>query len=176
MRSVPSVLRTPAAAYVRRLERKMWTAVVTQADADSLLGLFGSFHDGCIREAHVWGGYYVSPDMSMKCPSTPDLQCSLLIQRQWEDPSVIELLFDQVSRITVAAPEAFDRIISAADLRVEPDRIVWSSVTEFEEVNREIESVTSVVGRRAWWRAIDNGLGSVLRYGVPDDLPNGFAL
>ena len=85
-RWVPSALRAPAPAHLERLERKMWTAVVTQADADSLLRLFGSFHDGCIREAHVWGGYYVGPDLSMQCPPTPDLKCCLLIQRQWGQP------------------------------------------------------------------------------------------
>ena len=154
----------------------MWTTVVTQADANALLSLFGSFHDGCIREAHVWGGYCVDPDMSMRCPPTPDLKCRLLIQRQWEDPSAVELLFDQVSRITLAAPEEFDRIIAGAGLRVEAKCIVLSVDTEFEDENPNVESSTAIIARRLWWRRVDDGLGNVLRYGGSDEFPGDFAL
>jgi len=39
--------------------------IKTQSDIDALMKRFGGFHDSCIREAHIWTGYWVSPDFSM---------------------------------------------------------------------------------------------------------------
>jgi hypothetical protein len=42
-----------------------WQSVETEGDAERLRTVFGDFHDGCLREAHVWTETYVSEDLSM---------------------------------------------------------------------------------------------------------------
>lgn len=104
----------------------MWHLISSQRDAERLMSTFGLFHDGCIREAHLWGGYFVASDLSMACPTTPDFKCRVLIQRQWENPAAVELLFDGVSQFSAAAPSGYDRIIMSATLVVEDNKVIWS--------------------------------------------------
>lgn len=72
------------------------TRLESQADIDHLLHAVGGFHDGCIREAHVWAEHYVLPDLRMSCGGDLDTRVRLLVQRQFKAPSAIELLFEQV--------------------------------------------------------------------------------
>ena len=152
----------------------MWNEVTSEADIKRLMEAFGYFHDGCIREMHLWGGYSVGDNLSMHCPETPDLRCRLLIQRQWKDPAAIELLFDGVSHCSVAAEAGYDRIIMEATLLLEPGRIVWSPDEEFHESEFEPGASSAIVAKRLWWREIESGLGSALRYSQLPDPPPGF--
>ena len=163
-----------AAQHVVRAH--MWRAVLTQADADDLMQQFAHFHDGCIREAHVWGGHYVHPDLKMTCGETPDLKCRVVVQRQWADPSVIELLFDRVSRFVLAAPFNYDRIIMGATLLLKGDELLWSPDDEYDEACHDNVMSSVIVSRKLWWRPLPDALGAHLRYGIPAELPQGFAL
>lgn len=71
-----------------------WNALNSQSDLNALLQLFGRFHDGCLREAHIWTEHSVNSEMVMSVSGDLDTRVRLLIQRQWRDPSAIELLFD----------------------------------------------------------------------------------
>ena len=76
---------------------------------------FGGFHDGCLREAHIWTESFVDTDMKMSVASDLDTRVRLLIQRQWKDPSAIELLFEQVTTFHLQpSPENYDSIIFGA--------------------------------------------------------------
>ena len=57
-----------------------WYEVSKDSDIDELMGLFGHFHDGCVREVHVAAGHFVGEDLSM----TVDWHTTvhLLVQRQ----------------------------------------------------------------------------------------------
>ena len=75
-----------------------WNIIKDQGDADSLMALFGGFHDGCLREAHLWTGHWVSKDLSMTCSDSLDNCIRILVHRQFKDPFAIELLFGEVAR------------------------------------------------------------------------------
>jgi hypothetical protein len=152
----------------------MWHVISSPSEAESLMQTFGSFHDGCIRNLQVWGGYFVGPGLSMSCPDTPDLKCRVLVQRQWDDPSAIELLFDGVSHISISATAGYDRIISRATLRAEEGRIVWSPDMDFDESKYEFGNSSAIVATRLWWRVVADGLGPCSYQ--PSEVPNGFAL
>ena len=103
-----------------------WNEINTQADADALMDLFGDFHDGCIREAHLWTDHWVSADLSMSCPGHLDNRIRLLIQRQFRDPAAIELLFEQVTRVNlVPTPDNYDTIIFGASLLIRDGTVFW---------------------------------------------------
>ena len=78
-----------------------WYVIKDQGDVDSLMALFGGFHDGCLREAHLWTGHWVSNDLAMTCPDSLDNCIRILVQRQFKDPFAIELLFGEVARFNL---------------------------------------------------------------------------
>jgi hypothetical protein len=106
---------------------RTWMPLGTQADLDKLLELFGGFHDGCIREAHVWTETYVHPNLSMTCPGHLDNRVRLFVQRQFEAPSAIELLFEQVTTFhLLPSPDNYDSIIFGATMVHENDLSYWA--------------------------------------------------
>lgn len=78
------------------MSKPAWNLIVAKADAEKLLKVFGTFHDGCLREAHVWTEHWVTPDLHMRCTGELDTRVRILIQRQLIAPSAVELLFEQV--------------------------------------------------------------------------------
>src|SRR5580704_1157240 len=94
-----------------------WSPITTQSDIGNLLNVFGGFHDGCLREAHVWTEHYVNSDLNMKCTGDLDTRIRLLIQRQFKEPSAIELFFEQVITFHLqSSAENYDSIIFDATM------------------------------------------------------------
>ena len=142
-----------------------WKEIKTQVDADDLMKIFGDFHDSCIREAHLWTDYWVSHELSMACSGHLDNKIRFLIQRQFDNPSAIELFFEQVTRFNlVPSPENYDSIILSATLLVRDDSVFWSPEGDWspEEPNRD--KSTWVSAKELRWREVD-WLGKDLRYG-----------
>ncbi len=133
-----------------------WDEIKTQADADALLNIFGVFHDSCIREAHLWTGYWVSRELKMRCPWGLDNNIRLLIQRQSDTLSAIELFFASVTRFNlVPSPENNDSIIYAATLLVQGDTIFWSPVGDWRPERPNRDEFTWVSARELRWREVD---------------------
>jgi hypothetical protein len=145
-----------------------WKDIESQADADALMEVFGGFHDACVREAHLWTDHWVSPELSMSCPAHLDNKIRFLIQRQFRDPSAIELFFEQVTRFNlVPSPENYDSIIFAATLLVQNGSVFWSPEGDWKPVKPARDEATWVSARKLRWREVD-WLGEKLRYGPSD--------
>jgi hypothetical protein len=142
-----------------------WTEVQTQEDGDTLLNVFGGFHDSCIREAHLATGHWVSANLAMTCSGGADSRIQLLVQRQFQNPSAILLHFEEVTRFNlVAAQEHCDSIILEATLLVRDGTIFWSVEGNCSPDSANRDAVTWVSARRLRWRAVD-WLGDELRFG-----------
>ena len=142
-----------------------WSQVATQADADALMDLFGGFHDGCIREAHLWTDHWVAPDLSMSCPGHLDNRIRFLVQRQFRNPSAIELLFEEVTRFNlVPSPENYDSIIFSATLLMQGQVIFWSPDGNWRPDDPQRDDSTWISARKLYWREV-SWLGEDLRYG-----------
>jgi hypothetical protein len=130
---------------------------------------FGGFHDGCLREMHVWTGYSVGRNLSMDVPHEYELSARVLIQRQFESPSAIEMLFEQVVRINVVPPpENYDAIIYGATLLLRDGTFYWSPEEEWSPEN-VAASQTFLASNRVSWRDASDWMGSTLRYGPGTD-------
>ncbi len=104
-----------------------WNTITSEADIEHLLGLFGEFHDSCLREAHLWTETYVAENLAMSCPGHLDTRVRLLIQRQAANPSAVEMLFEQVIGFHMApTPDNYDSIIYGATLEVADGVFFWS--------------------------------------------------
>jgi hypothetical protein len=146
-----------------------WNEIKTQADADALMELFGSFHDGCVREAHLWTGHYVAPDLSMACPCNLDNSIRFHVQRQFRNPSAIELLFEQVTRFNlVPTPDNYDTIIFEAAFLVRDGTIFWCTDSRWTPDCRERDECTWISAKQLRWREVD-WLGEELYYGPKEE-------
>ena len=146
-----------------------WNEIKNQANADTLLKLFGWFHDGCIREALLWTEHWVSHDLSMSCPGNLDNRIRFLIQRQFKNPSAIELLFEEVTRFNlVPTPENYDTTIYEAVLLVRDDHIYWSPESGWSPDSDNRDEETWISAKKLRWREV-NWLGQELHYGPKNE-------
>ena len=142
-----------------------WYVIKNQGDAASLMTLLGGFHDGCLREAHLWTGHWVPKDLSMTCSDSLDNCIRILVQRQFKDPSAIELLFEEVTRFNlVPTPENYESIISSATLLVQGSTAYWSPTEGWWPDSPSRDEVTWVSAKRLRWRRVE-WLGEELHYG-----------
>jgi hypothetical protein len=146
-----------------------WKEIKTQADADALMTTFGDFHDGCLREAHLWTDHWVSPELSMSCPGNLDNRIRFLIQRQFKNPSAIELLFEEVTRFNlVPTPDNYDTIIYDATLLVQDGQIFWSPENAWKPDKPRRDESTWISAKKLRWREVP-WMGKELHYGPKEE-------
>ena len=142
-----------------------WNIIKDQDDVDSLMALFGGFHDGCLREAHLWTGHWVSNDLAMTCPDSLDNCIRILVQRQFKDPFAIELLFGEVARFNlVPSPENYESIIFEDILLVQDGTIYYPPNVGWWPESPSRDEVTLVSAKRLRWRRVE-WLSEELHYG-----------
>lgn len=143
-----------------------WMEIKSQEDANGLMKIFGGFHDSCIREAHIWTEHYVGKDLSMGIGVGLDTRARFLFQRQYTNPSAIELLFEEVIRFSLnPSPENYDSIIYGATLIIKDGVIYWCDSADWNVTDKDDEDVTWISARKLSWRRSDHWMGDELRYG-----------
>jgi len=143
-----------------------WNTVSNDKEAKELLRLFGGFHDACIKEAHLWTGHRVDSSLSMSCTGEMDTSMKFLVQRQFENPSCIELLFEGITRFNfVPSPEGANSVIYESNLGENEGLFFWVVDTDQTlDVMNAIED-SWVTSQKLSWRAADDLLGRDLQYG-----------
>ncbi|MCS1350867.1 hypothetical protein [Mechercharimyces sp. CAU 1602] len=71
--------------------------VDSQEKLDDFFKLTHNLHDGLIKEMHIINEAYVDSDLSMSADFQYNLR--ILIQKQWKNPSAIEILLGNVSKL-----------------------------------------------------------------------------
>lgn len=143
----------------------MWTLIQSDQDAIHLLDVFGGFHDGCIREMHVWTETWVSDDLGMACPTHRDVRIRVLFQRQFRNPSAIEMVFDQVVGMhLVPSPENYCSIIFDACLSRWDDTFYWAGRKGWTPDSADRDSVTWIGAKVVHWRDASDWMGEEPRY------------
>ena len=142
-----------------------WIRLSSQRESDTFLNTFGGFHDGCFREAHMWTGEYVYRDLSMKVPGRLNTNVRMLFQRQWNNPSAIEMLFEQgVTFHVYPTRENEDPAIYCATLILEGELFYWASHESWAPTNDDRDKATWIAAKRIWWRDASDWMGENLRY------------
>lgn len=70
----------------------MWNDIANENDLKNFMDAMYGFHDSCIKEIKYISGAYVNEKLSMS-PVNSQRILSVIIQRQFEDPSAIEMQF-----------------------------------------------------------------------------------
>ena len=143
-----------------------WRVLSDQRGIDELLKLFGNFHDGCIREMHLWTETFVKENLSMSCPSHLDTKVRILFQRQFVSPSAVELQFDGVVQVRMQpTAENYDSVIFEAGIFMSGDLFYWTDggATSLNEFLLGSPG-TLIVGKQLKWRDASPWMGPTLRY------------
>ncbi|CAM5190074.1 hypothetical protein [Alishewanella longhuensis] len=143
-----------------------WIEIKNEEEAKALMQKFGYFHDACIKEAHLWTEHRVNEDLSMSCSGALDTSIKFVVQRQFRNPSCIEMLFEQVTRINIVpSSENYDQIIYEALIGIEDGEFFWSVDSSETPKDRDPREDTWITSKILKWRVADEMLGSELSYG-----------
>jgi hypothetical protein len=142
-----------------------WNIIKSQADVNYLNDLFDNFHDSYLKELCFSSGSYISVDHLMNENNEPIAR--FLFQRQWENPSIIEIEFRDVIQLNIK-PEGKDEFtyISIAHLYFHDDVFFWSA-RDYEIHEDGKDAYTWVAAKQVKWRVRDGLLGNKKIY-MPD--------
>lgn len=145
-------------------------------EAQSLLDLFGHFHDGCLREIHLSTATSVNEKLGMDCAGHFDTEIRALFQRQVSRPSAIEIKFSKVSFFCVKpTPGNADSIIYRASLDIDDGQFrfnAWCIGLALRVAPNSTltavpgDPVIEILCGEIMWRDKSEWMGSKLRYGV----------
>ena len=155
----------------------MWNSLLSQPAIDQLLHDFGGFHDACLREIPVATENYVSEDLGMSCPSHLDTSVLLSFQRQARPLSAIEIKCEEVTSLHfIPTADGCDSIVWGGTLSLAEGEILLavnfvggpmrgppSGSLTIQSSSDEQPNLLVTAGK-AYWRAIEDGLGDALRY------------
>lgn len=143
-----------------------WIEIKSEEEAKALLKKFGCFHDACIKEAHLWTQHRVNENLSMSCSGELDTSIKFVVQRQFRNPSCIELLFEKVTRINIVpSPENYDQIIYEALIGIEDGEFFWCVDSSETPKGLDSNKDTWIKSKILKWRVADEMLGPELSYG-----------
>lgn len=142
-----------------------WIEIKEQSDIDYLLEYFGYFHDGCLREMYMWTGTYVNSDLSMKVPGELDTNVKVLFQRQYNNPSAMEILFEGVTGIhIIPSPENYDSIIQDAIILKLEDYFYWADDYNWHPKKNKNNRINWIAAKKMKWREANDWMGKQNRY------------
>jgi len=137
----------------------MWNEIFTEEDISNLMGLFGDFHDSCIKEIRYVSGAFVNHNLSMN-PVNNMRMVDMVVQRQYRNPMAIVIRFTGVKMLHLAPhDDKYTCEIHGASMFIKNENIYWADCCE--AIN-EIESYdgTWICADKAQWRIIDECIGS----------------
>jgi len=142
-----------------------WNEIKTTEDIKKLQMFFGGFHDSCLKELYLWTDSYVDEDLSMAMTSGTSVR--ILFQRQSENISAIELLFEGVKQFHISPPpEDYDSIIYGASVLIEDELIYWADDSSWKPKKNIDYDISWIAARELRWREVSSWMGEKMRCGV----------
>ena len=137
----------------------MWNEIVCKKDLDSFMNIMCGFHDSCVKEIKYISGAYVNEKLSMSPVNSQRILC-VIIQRQFEDPSAIEMQFAGLKYLKLFPNgENYTCEILDASMIIKEDCIYWCDCGGLSEKDIESYTGTTICASKVRWRAVDEYLG-----------------
>ena len=144
-----------------------WIEVKDSKDIENVLDIFGGFHDSCLKELYMWTESYVDEDLSMGMWVELDTNVRILFQRQYRDPSAIELLFEGVTQFhIVPSPINYDSIIYDVKLILHKGLFYWADDYNWDPEDYTLDTNSWISAKSLKWRDASTWMGKQNRYGV----------
>ena len=140
-----------------------WKEIKEDKDIETLLQSYGDFHDGCLREVHIVTKESVDSKLSMSFDGR--LTATLLFQRQYKNPTVIELKFEDLGQFNFNPPAPnYNSVIYDATFKKIGDLFYWADDKNWQLGDNDAVWIS---GARVYWRERPELIGQVNRI---DDL------
>ena len=137
----------------------MWNEVVDENDLKCFMNKMGSFHDSCIKELRYISGAYVEENLSMY-PLNDKRILDVIIQRQFEDMSMIEMQFIGLKYLKLyPCAEEYTCEILDSTMIFKDDSIYWCDCGEISESDFEEYEGTLICASKLRWRSVENKMG-----------------
>ncbi len=136
----------------------MWKKISDEIDLKNLMDSFGNFHDSCLKEMSFSTGAFVDTDLSMAMVNNP--QARFVFQRQSENPSTIEIVFKNVTRINIRPPEINNTPeIFCAKIVKHDDIYYWAENDTWSIGGENRDDFTWISATELSWREREDLLG-----------------
>lgn len=137
----------------------MWNEIVDKNDLTYFMNRVGFFHDSCIKELKYVSGAYVDDDLSMY-PLNDKRILNVIIQRQYEDMSMIEMQFIGLKFLKLfPVDEKYTCEILDSVILLKNDSIYWCDCGDISENDFEDYEGTLICASKLRWRSIENRMG-----------------
>lgn len=138
----------------------MWNEIANEKDLNSFMDTMYGFHDSCLKEIKYISGAYVNEKLSMH-PVNNQRVLSMIIQRQFENPSVVEMQFVGLKYLKLFPnDENYTCEILDATMILKEDYIYWCDCGRLSEKDIESYTGTTICASKVRWRAVDEYIGS----------------
>lgn len=137
----------------------MWETISTNEEISAFMEKMSGFHDSCIKEISYVSGAYVNADLSMH-PLNSRRTLSVLVQRQYEKDSMIELEFQGLKYIKLfPVDEDYTCEILESAMFLKDGNIYWCDCGELSGADLDDYEGTVICAAKLQWRSIENRMG-----------------
>lgn len=137
----------------------MWNEINSEKDLESFMNMNYGFHDSCLKELKYISGAYVNKDLSM-CPINKQRNLRVILQRQFENVSAIELEFIDLKYLKMfPADENYTCEILDATMLLKDDCIFWCDCGGLTEEDFDSYNGTVICASKCRWRVANEYLG-----------------
>ena len=140
-----------------------WIELKSQEDINSFMDSINNFHDSCLKEIKYTSGAYVTENLSMQ-PFSNQRMLSMVVQRQFSNPKVIELEFGELSYLKLVPIEygelGFIGDISSVTMLFKDGYIYWCDDGTLTENDIDDYQGIVVCAKSVRWREADEYIGS----------------
>lgn len=145
--------------YCNELEKIMWNEIADEKCIQNFMNKVGFFHDSCIKEMHYYSGAYVDDNLAMY-PTNDKRILNIIIQRQFEELSMIELQFIGLKSLNLfPTNEEYTCEILDSKMFIKDGFIYWCDCEEVSEDDFEDYEGTLISASKLRWRAIESKMG-----------------
>ena len=138
----------------------MWNSVSNERDLSILMEAVCDFHDSCIKEMKYTSGAYVGTDLSMY-PVNDLRALKMIIQRQSDDPSAIELEFSGLKYLRLSpCDERYTCEIHDATMLLTDGCVFWCDGGGLTAAEIAQYSGTVICAEKVQWRAVNEYMGA----------------
>jgi len=129
-----------------------WRELSSQDEIDSLMELYGDFHDACLVRLDYSGGAYVDEKFTMHFDAPRSAR--MTFQRQFPNPKTIELEFEDVARLHICAGDIGELIITGTSMFFSESNIFWANEYDVQPPMGNYKG-TWICAEKARFRVID---------------------
>ena len=137
----------------------MWNELYTQQQIDDFMREIHGFHDSCIKEMKYSSGAYVDENLSM-LPTNTKRTLTVLIKRQFDDVSALELEFSELEYIRMY-PVNLDCTCEILDASffIKDGLVYWCDSSDVKDDNINNYKGTVICSKKFRWRNASELIG-----------------